>query len=37
MKPYGLSEFIRITVGTEAENQRFVKALGECMQDLRYA
>jgi len=36
MKAYGYPNFIRITVGTEAENQRFVTALGECLQDLGY-
>jgi len=36
MKAYGYADFIRITVGTEAENRRFVKALGECRQDLGY-
>lgn len=36
MKAYGYPNCIRITVGTADENQRFVKALGECLQDLRY-
>jgi len=36
MKAYGYPEFIRITVGTAAENQRFVIALGECRRDLGY-
>lgn len=36
MKPYGFPEFIRITVGTAAENQRFVLALGKCLRDLGY-
>ncbi|MDR2551265.1 MAG: histidinol-phosphate transaminase [Desulfobulbus sp.] len=36
MKAYGYPEFIRITVGTAAENQRFVSALGECLRDLGY-
>jgi histidinol-phosphate aminotransferase len=36
MKAYGYPEFIRITVGTMSENQRFVTALAECLQDLRY-
>lgn len=36
MKAYGFPEFIRITVGTEAENRRFVRSLGECLQDLGY-
>ncbi len=37
MQAYGFPEFIRITVGTEAENERFVGALGECLRDLGYA
>jgi len=36
MKAYGYPEFIRITVGTAEENQRFVTALGECLLDLGY-
>lgn len=36
MKAYGYPDFIRITVGTAAENQRFVAALGECLRDLGY-
>ncbi|MGD9948818.1 MAG: histidinol-phosphate transaminase [Desulfobulbus sp.] len=36
MKAYGYPEFIRITVGTEAENQRFVSALADCLKDLEY-
>ena len=36
MKAYGYPNFIRITVGTEEENARFVKALAECLQDLAY-
>lgn len=36
MKAYGYPEFIRITVGTAEENQRFVTALGECLRDLGY-
>ena len=36
MKPYGYPDFIRITIGTEAENQRFVKALQDCLQELSY-
>ncbi len=37
MKAYGYPEFIRITVGTEAENSRFVGALAECLAELGYA
>jgi len=36
MKAYGFPEFIRITVGTESENKRFVSALTECLKDLAY-
>ena len=36
MKPYGFADFIRITVGTEAENQRFVLALSGCLRELGY-
>ena len=36
MKPYGYPDFIRITVGTTAENQRFVLALGKCLRELGY-
>ena len=36
MKAYGYPNFIRVTVGTDAENQRFVSALGECLRDLGY-
>jgi len=37
MKAYGYPECIRITVGTEAENLRFISALGECLKELGYA
>lgn len=36
MKAYGYGDCIRITVGTAAENQRFVGALGECLRELGY-
>ena len=36
MKAYGYPYFIRITIGTEAENQRFVTALQNCLQELGY-
>jgi histidinol-phosphate aminotransferase len=36
MKAYGYPDFIRITVGTAAENQRFVAALSDCLRDLGY-
>jgi histidinol-phosphate aminotransferase len=31
MDGYGLPEFIRVTVGTRAENRRFLEALGEVL------
>jgi len=36
MKAYGYPNFIRITVGTEQENTRFVKAMKDCLQELSY-
>ncbi|MCW5212267.1 histidinol-phosphate transaminase [Desulfobulbus sp. TB] len=36
MKAYGYPNFIRITIGTEQENQRFVKALQDCLKELNY-
>lgn len=36
MKAYGFPNFIRITVGTREENQRFVTSLEECLRDLQY-
>jgi histidinol-phosphate aminotransferase len=36
MQAYGFPNYIRITVGREAENQRFVKALGQSLQTLGY-
>lgn len=36
MKPYGYPNFIRITVGTEEENTRFLRAMAECLQELGY-
>jgi len=36
MSAYGFENFIRITVGTEEENGRFIKSLGECMGELGY-
>ena len=36
MKAYGYPDFIRITVGTDEENRRFVAALAECVKDLGY-
>ncbi|MDW7771408.1 MAG: histidinol-phosphate transaminase [Desulfobulbaceae bacterium] len=37
MKAYGFPDFIRITVGTREENQRFVHSLQDCLRDLQYA
>lgn len=36
MHAYGYPSCIRITVGTEAENHRFVGALAECLRELHY-
>ncbi len=36
MKAYGYPDFIRITVGTREENQRFAGALAFCLRDLGY-
>ncbi|XCN74016.1 MAG: histidinol-phosphate transaminase [Candidatus Electrothrix aestuarii] len=36
MKTYGYPYFIRITIGTEQENQRFVAALKDCLKELGY-
>ena len=36
MKAYGFPSFIRITIGTVAENTRFVNALKECLNELGY-
>lgn len=36
MKAYGYPNFIRITVGTEAENTRCISALSECLHTLHY-
>ncbi len=37
MSSYGFTNFIRITVGTNEENIRFIKALGKCLKYLNYA
>lgn len=37
MNAYGYPEYIRITVGTPAENQRFVSALAAAMEELGHA
>ncbi|MGI6656799.1 MAG: histidinol-phosphate transaminase [Desulfobulbus sp.] len=36
MRAYGFPNFIRITVGTSEENQRFVAALAACIEELGY-
>ena len=36
MKAYGYPDYIRITVGTQTENTRFVNALKDCLQELSY-
>jgi histidinol-phosphate aminotransferase len=36
MRAYGFPHFIRVTVGTERENDRFLAALSECLQNLGY-
>lgn len=36
MSAYGYENFIRITVGTEEENNRFVKAMSKCLDELGY-
>lgn len=36
MQAYGYPQYIRITVGTEAENRRFLAALAECLKELGY-
>jgi histidinol-phosphate aminotransferase len=36
MKPYGYSDMVRITVGTEEENRRLLDALTLCLRDLGY-
>jgi histidinol-phosphate aminotransferase len=36
MSAYGFPNCIRITVGTKEENERFVKALADCLSELKY-
>ncbi len=36
MNAYGFPRFIRITVGTEEENHRFIEALASCRRELGY-
>ncbi|PHR29887.1 MAG: histidinol-phosphate transaminase [Desulfotalea sp.] len=37
MSAYGFANFIRITVGTNEENDRFLKSLKKCLSELAYA
>lgn len=36
MNTYGFDTFIRVTVGTEEENNRFLRSLAECLAELDY-
>ncbi|MEN8190466.1 MAG: histidinol-phosphate transaminase [Thermodesulfobacteriota bacterium] len=36
MRSYGYKNVVRVTVGTDEENSRFVEALGSCLNDLGY-
>ena len=36
MKPYGYTDMVRITVGSEEENNRFLAALSLCLRELSY-
>lgn len=36
MSAYGFKNFIRVTVGTEEENNRFLSSLAECLAELGY-
>jgi histidinol-phosphate/aromatic aminotransferase/cobyric acid decarboxylase-like protein len=36
MSAYGFDTFIRVTVGTDEENKRFVRTLAECLAELMY-
>ncbi len=36
MQAYGFATFIRVTVGTDEENDRFLKALSSCLKELHY-
>lgn len=37
MKSYGYPDMIRVTVGTEKENIRFLQAFSDCLRELSYA
>jgi histidinol-phosphate aminotransferase len=36
MSAYGFKNFIRVTIGTEEENSRFLKSLADCLGELGY-
>lgn len=36
MKSHGFDNVIRVTIGTEEENRRFIKTFTECLDDLNY-
>ncbi|TKB26278.1 histidinol-phosphate transaminase [Desulfopila sp. IMCC35006] len=36
MSAYGFTDFIRVTVGTEEENNRFLSSLADCLKELGY-
>jgi histidinol-phosphate aminotransferase len=36
MSAYGFKNFIRVTVGTEEENNRFLSSLADCLAELGY-
>lgn len=36
MSAYGFANFIRVTIGTEEENKRFLRSLAECLDELGY-
>ena len=37
MASYGFSDCIRVNVGTESENKKFLLALAECLVDIENA
>jgi len=36
MQAYGFPDCLRVTVGTEIENERFLTELGSCLRELGY-
>jgi histidinol-phosphate aminotransferase len=36
MSAYGFKNFIRVTIGTEEENSRFLESLADCLGELGY-